>query len=308
MPVIRLRNGGGTILLEPLEDPDDPSRSTKCCPELAKHLDLETVRMWISWRAFCSHFLRKQWRSHEIAVRTRNITNAKLHAVIINSNTGRSLDRRHSTPRGGLALLRLMADPHCPIYLLFSACSPFATSKRQGYMLRVTYIGAARGAQGAMPQIFLEHLVIFELEEAVSQTKYCCSPKTEHFATPRIFWSPSKSLGWLRRCAGTLCNYCTVTEKYRTRAPKNIAHVRQGWANSSTANALNYFHYRKSNLAFKQWNRLQTMQWPFKQWCVLVVFWLYFNDWRVSFLLVRTVANKPTTYEEMRNLHCKKTL
>jgi len=27
-------------LLEPLEDPDDPSPSTKCCPELAKHLDL----------------------------------------------------------------------------------------------------------------------------------------------------------------------------------------------------------------------------------------------------------------------------
>ena len=32
--------GGGTILLEPLEDPDDPSPSTKCCPELAKHLDI----------------------------------------------------------------------------------------------------------------------------------------------------------------------------------------------------------------------------------------------------------------------------
>jgi len=32
--------GGGIILLEPLEDPDDPSPSTKCCPELAKHLDI----------------------------------------------------------------------------------------------------------------------------------------------------------------------------------------------------------------------------------------------------------------------------
>jgi len=32
--------GGGIILLEPLEDPDDPSTSTKCCPELAKHLDI----------------------------------------------------------------------------------------------------------------------------------------------------------------------------------------------------------------------------------------------------------------------------
>jgi len=32
--------GGGTILLEPLEDLDDPSLSTKCCPELAKHLDI----------------------------------------------------------------------------------------------------------------------------------------------------------------------------------------------------------------------------------------------------------------------------
>jgi len=31
---------GGTILLEPVEDPDDPSPSTKCCPELAKHLDI----------------------------------------------------------------------------------------------------------------------------------------------------------------------------------------------------------------------------------------------------------------------------
>jgi len=32
--------GVGTILLEPLEDPDEPSPSTKCCPELAKHLDI----------------------------------------------------------------------------------------------------------------------------------------------------------------------------------------------------------------------------------------------------------------------------
>ena len=30
----------GNILLEPLEDPDDPSPSTKCCPELAKDLDI----------------------------------------------------------------------------------------------------------------------------------------------------------------------------------------------------------------------------------------------------------------------------
>jgi len=27
-------------LLEALEDPDDPFPSTKCCPELAKHLDI----------------------------------------------------------------------------------------------------------------------------------------------------------------------------------------------------------------------------------------------------------------------------
>jgi len=40
MPMIRLRSGGGTILLEPLEDPDDPSLLTKYCPELAKHLDI----------------------------------------------------------------------------------------------------------------------------------------------------------------------------------------------------------------------------------------------------------------------------
>jgi len=40
MPMIRLRCGDGIILLEPLEDPDDPSPSTKCCPELAKHLDI----------------------------------------------------------------------------------------------------------------------------------------------------------------------------------------------------------------------------------------------------------------------------
>jgi len=32
--------GGGTILLEPLEDHDDPSPKTKCCSELAKHLDI----------------------------------------------------------------------------------------------------------------------------------------------------------------------------------------------------------------------------------------------------------------------------
>jgi len=40
MPMIRLRSGGGIILLEPLEDPGDSSPSTKCCPELAKHLDI----------------------------------------------------------------------------------------------------------------------------------------------------------------------------------------------------------------------------------------------------------------------------
>ena len=38
--MIRLRSGGGTILLELLEDPDNPSPSTKCCPELAKHQDI----------------------------------------------------------------------------------------------------------------------------------------------------------------------------------------------------------------------------------------------------------------------------
>ena len=27
-------------MLEPLEDPDNLSPSTKCCPELAKHLDI----------------------------------------------------------------------------------------------------------------------------------------------------------------------------------------------------------------------------------------------------------------------------
>jgi len=32
--------GGATILLEPLEDHDDPSPLTKCCPELAKHLEI----------------------------------------------------------------------------------------------------------------------------------------------------------------------------------------------------------------------------------------------------------------------------
>jgi len=38
--MIRLRSGGGSILLEPLEDPDDPSLSAKCCPELFNHLDI----------------------------------------------------------------------------------------------------------------------------------------------------------------------------------------------------------------------------------------------------------------------------
>jgi len=40
MPMIRLRCGVGTILLEPLEGPDNPSPSTKCCLELAKHLEI----------------------------------------------------------------------------------------------------------------------------------------------------------------------------------------------------------------------------------------------------------------------------
>jgi len=40
MPMPCLRGGGGTILLEPLEDPDDSSPSTKHCSELAKHLDI----------------------------------------------------------------------------------------------------------------------------------------------------------------------------------------------------------------------------------------------------------------------------
>ena len=39
-PLVTVLMGGGTILLETLEDPDDPSPSTKCCPELAKHLDI----------------------------------------------------------------------------------------------------------------------------------------------------------------------------------------------------------------------------------------------------------------------------
>jgi len=34
------RVGGGTMLLERLEDTDDSSSSTKCCPELARHLDI----------------------------------------------------------------------------------------------------------------------------------------------------------------------------------------------------------------------------------------------------------------------------
>jgi len=40
MPIIRLRCGGGSVLLEPLDDSDDPSPSTKCCPEFAKHLGI----------------------------------------------------------------------------------------------------------------------------------------------------------------------------------------------------------------------------------------------------------------------------
>jgi len=40
MPMIFWKSGVGTILLEPLEDPDDPTPSTKCCPELAKNLDV----------------------------------------------------------------------------------------------------------------------------------------------------------------------------------------------------------------------------------------------------------------------------
>ncbi|CAK8676743.1 unnamed protein product [Clavelina lepadiformis] len=35
-----LRCGGGTILLEPMEVPDDPSSSTRCCPEFSRHLNI----------------------------------------------------------------------------------------------------------------------------------------------------------------------------------------------------------------------------------------------------------------------------
>ena len=40
MSIIRLRCEGGTILLELLEIPNEPSSSTKCCPEFPKHLDI----------------------------------------------------------------------------------------------------------------------------------------------------------------------------------------------------------------------------------------------------------------------------
>lgn len=40
MTMICLRCGGVTILLEPLEDPDEPSPPTKCYVELAKHMDI----------------------------------------------------------------------------------------------------------------------------------------------------------------------------------------------------------------------------------------------------------------------------
>jgi len=56
------------------------------------------------------------------------------------------------------------------------------------------HIDVTRGTQGAMPpQIFniFNHFVIWE---AVSQTKYCCSPTIKIFAplpnlTPPVFWA-----------------------------------------------------------------------------------------------------------------------
>jgi len=43
----------------------------------------------------------------------------------------------------------------------------------------------------------------FVLSEAVSQTKYCCSPKIKHF-------DPSKNLGWPCHCARKYLNFCFI--------------------------------------------------------------------------------------------------
>ena len=34
---------GSTVLLEPVADPNDQFLSTKCCPELTKHLDITII-------------------------------------------------------------------------------------------------------------------------------------------------------------------------------------------------------------------------------------------------------------------------
>ena len=55
-------------------------------------------------------------------------------------------------------------------------------------------IGVARGGRGPWPhKIFGISHSHFVLWEAVSQTKYCCSPKIKRFGPPKI-------LGWLRHC------------------------------------------------------------------------------------------------------------
>ena len=66
-----------------------------------------------------------------------------------------------------------------------------------------TYIGVARWAGGHDLYKFFRISSHFVLKEAISQAKYCCSPKIRHF-------DPYKILGWLCHCARKYLNSCFI--------------------------------------------------------------------------------------------------
>jgi len=54
-----------------------------------------------------------------------------------------------------------------------------------------------RCSQGAMPSQIFRISSYFVLGEAVSQTKYCCSPKVKHFVSPN-FWLAITKTSWTK--------------------------------------------------------------------------------------------------------------
>ena len=49
---------GDTVLLEPVADPDDHFLSTKCCPELTKHLD---ITISVDYHTMLNIILESEW-------------------------------------------------------------------------------------------------------------------------------------------------------------------------------------------------------------------------------------------------------